>query len=131
MQLIDWLGHYVKFKDSMKKQIVETTTEQNQLHVKEKQGEKTYFVHQELEALINKNADHKTYFVCLNNKKNIQTLLTHWEELITKKELTILFAHPDSNNVWLINPAVHNSITEKESLKEGIESLHLSIPSTE
>ncbi len=147
MQLIKWLKHYIQFKDCVKKQIVDIKEETDKIIVTEKkmrgnktisdtQSEapgkenKTYFVHDELGEILSKTGSEKTYFVCLNSKKNIKTLLDNWDSLIANKSITILFAHPGSNEVWLINPAAHHKITEKESLKEGIESLHSSIQKT-
>ncbi|MCF7798693.1 hypothetical protein K9M74_02215 [Candidatus Woesearchaeota archaeon] len=111
----------------MKKQIVNMQETNEELIITEKKEQKTYFVAETLQELLNKKAKQKTYLVCLNSKENIKTLIKNWNILIKRKEVTILFAHPENNEVWLINPTTHHNITEKESLEEGITALHTSI----
>jgi len=128
MQLTEWLTHYIKFKDCMKKQITSVNVQKDTIIVEEKKETKTYYVHPHLAAISNKKIKGKTFFVCENSQENIKTLLDQWQQLITQKQLIILFVHPSTNDVWLINPSVHHNITEEKNLKEGIQAMHESIP---
>ncbi len=127
MQLREWISHYIVFKDAIKKQIVDIQEKQDVILVREKGGEKTYYINTDLTQLLKKKNKGKTYYVCLNNKHNVGVLLRYWETLIDNKQLTILFVHPSLNEVWMISPTTHELISEKESLKEGILTLHKSI----
>lgn len=128
MQLTEWLKHYITFKDCMKKQIISVNIQKESIIVEEKKETKTYYVHPQLAAIIDKKAKEKTFLVCLNSRENIKTLLEQWSQLITQKQLIILFVHPSTNDVWLINPSVHHNITEEKNLPEGIQAMHESIP---
>lgn len=130
MQLTHWLKKYISFKDCLKKEIINIEETPDYILVKEKKGTKVYFVDEELEKIITKKTEHKAYYVCLNSKKNIKTMLGAWEHLIKNKNMTLLFAHPTTNDVWLITPATHHLIADANKFKEGIQTLHESIPTT-
>lgn len=124
MELIEWAKHYIKFKDCMKKNIVEMNVLEHDILVKEKQQDVHYYVHQDLATSISKlEPEGKQTIICHNTKANFDTLVKDWKNLITHKQLTIIFAHPSSNETWSVHPKIHQGITEEKHLKESLLTL--------
>ena len=67
--------------------------------------------------------------ITLNKKKNLSYLIKNWDEFSKISSLKIFFVNPrqDHSNFWIINPAVHNMITEKKALRPGLNSLFSSV----
>jgi len=129
MEIFDWTSRYIKYKDAVKKSILELEekTETNEIFVKEKSGKEIKYVcFNELDDLdVTKIKDEK--IVSLNTKSNIDWLLKNWKEIV-KTKVTFIFANPERSANWAINPALHHIITDKSALKTGIYTLFESIP---
>lgn len=128
MDLYEWTKQYIRFRDSIKKQIINQRFGDKDILVEKKTGIEHYFIEPELDMLVNKIQEKEaTYLVCVNSKKNISTVFSIWDKLIEQKKLTIIFANPQSNQSWLIKPRLHEQISEREQLKKGLQSLYNSI----
>ena len=122
MELVEWTTHFIKFKDAMRRRIKDIKVEENVITIQEK-GDitKKYIIDEKLEK---KEAD---YIVCTNTKKNVDILIHSWKEFASDPKLTIIFANPETNENWLITPAIHEKISDEESLHTGIQSMFESI----
>ena len=70
-----------------------------------------------------------TTLVILNSRENIDFLIANWQKFTQMKELTLMFANPDSlaEKKWIVNPYIHNKITEPKSLRAGLISLFTTV----
>lgn len=131
MDLFEWTKEYVKFKDMLKKKIVNMIFDENKLIVEEKDNKKiTYFIHENIvdcfkEIENKKNEDF--VLVCLNTYDNVEFVEKNWNKLIEYEKLVIIFTNPKTNIKWLLKPHIHNKIIDVENLKEGLMSLHRGI----
>lgn len=74
--------------------------------------------------LENEHKPIKLTLVLLNRMQNIDLIVSGWDELVTKPNLSILFVNPDTNNKWSINPYIHSKIADRKTLKKGLLSLY-------
>jgi hypothetical protein len=128
MDLYEWTKHYIAFRDMMKKQIIKKTFLETSIVVKEKKEEKIYLVMEELKKTIPSlkklKRNVKIYITTLNNISNCNTLIEDWNKFSIYDHLTIIFVEIQENEKWIIHPATHQSIADKESLEEGIMGLY-------
>jgi hypothetical protein len=127
MKLEEWLLHYIKFKDSLKRQIVSIEETPKKITVKEKTSIKTYYVDEDINKLLDKKENEQYYYVVLNTHKNVKIVIEQWNIIKEQRKLTIIFSNPHTNESWLLHPKTHHDITEPESLQEGLNSLYQSI----
>lgn len=126
MELFEWSKHYIKFKDCMKKNILEMECKADEIHVKEKQREIIYYIDETITTSIKKLQNKREIIITTNTKENFTELIKNWEKLAKQKELTIIFSHPKNNETWSLHPYTHNNITE-DKLEEGLQTLFESI----
>lgn len=130
MQLIrQWLIPYLRAKDAVHKNIANLTedAENADVVVELKTGtKKYYFIRPKLSAeeAANLAQGKEAVIVTMNTKDNLNILITAWQKLLVPK-LSIVFVNPDSvgEKQWTVYPAVHDRVTEKESLRRGLESM--------
>lgn len=134
MDLYEWTKHFIKYKDVIARRIKTIKFLDTSIHVEEKEKfnntKKIYLVYENLEEGIqasSKLKDEKGIIVCLNTKINKNILIKNWKKLLKMKDITILFAHPGTNEKWMIHPKTHSKINEAEKLNESIEILFNSI----
>ncbi|MBT7296959.1 hypothetical protein HN836_04845, partial [Candidatus Woesearchaeota archaeon] len=65
----------------------------------------------------------------LNNKKNLNFLINHWDELSKHKNLSFYFINPDSSidKLWIISPYIHSKICEPDNIERSLNSLFSSV----
>ena len=127
MTLKEWTKTYIKYKDMIPRIIDKVDETENSIVVSEKTGEKiSYLCIENMEALPADNISTER-IVCLNTKKNLDWLLNNWDSVKDKKTVFI-FVNLEKAESWAINPLLHNTITEKKSLKQGLKALFESIP---
>jgi ABC-type uncharacterized transport system substrate-binding protein len=128
MDLDEWSTHYIKFKDCMKKNILEIKQEKHTIIVTEKNRTIHYHMHNTLkEGIEQLNQKQPEVIITYNSKNNLQTLIDMWRSIQNNKELTIIFANTKTNQKWLIHPYTHSNISEDKKLKEGLKTLFESI----
>ncbi|MGM5480011.1 MAG: hypothetical protein ACQESC_00960 [Nanobdellota archaeon] len=125
MKLIEWTHNHIKFKDCMKKAIKNIEVKKDHIVVQTKKQTTRYTISTDLEQTTTvRNTDGKETIVTLNTKKNVQTLIDNWDTFSKHPKLTILFVNVKENTYWHVCPKTHNFITDKDSLEEGLWSLH-------
>lgn len=129
-----WTKTYIKNRDIFKKEIVvveEDNSEWN-LVVHLRDDKKRCYLIQEvlhIDEALSKIGTDAVFVVTSNTKKNMQSLLDHWNEVKTFPQLCFVFINPDStaDKQWLVYPYTHHKITEQSALKTGIKALFDSV----
>ena len=131
--LKDWIVEYVKSKDAMTRQITSMKTDAENVDVFVEGTIKTQFiiVQPELNDLgkLDSLKDKHIVLVTANTKDNAEFLIGHWAELVKYPHLCVYFVNPNSSmdKRWVIFPATHDKITERRTLRKGIESLYATV----
>jgi hypothetical protein len=131
--LKDWIVEYVKNKDSMTRQItsIQKDAENVDIFVEGTLKSQFIIVQPELNDLgkLDSLKDKHIVLVTANTKENAEFLIGHWEELVKYPHLCVYFVNPNSSmdKRWVIFPATHDKITERRTLRKGIESLYATV----
>lgn len=128
--LIEWLVRYIKNRDLILGQIKGVDEQENRVLVKYEDKEQIYIVEPFLNDL-SKIIEFKEYefitVVVYNTRENFDFVCENWDKLANfKKHFNIIFVNPFSNldKKWSIYPCTHNMISERASLKKGLETLY-------
>jgi len=122
--LLEWTIFYVKNKDIIKREVKDYKILKNFVEFEMKDKKHVYYAYPELnEEVLDKCKDGWVTAVCLNKKENIKFVVSNWDKLIHNNKFSMIFVHPSSNGKWIIFPYTHNKITEKASLKLGLETM--------
>jgi len=131
MDLYEWTEEYIRFRDVIRKKIVDIKKQNRSILVKEKEKENPYLIEEDLLEGINKLSDFEKkksiIIVTLNKEKNLDVLIKNWDNLLEFEDLTVLFSHPGTNEKWSVHLKSHDKISEKKHLKEGLKILFESI----
>ncbi|NOZ80879.1 MAG: hypothetical protein GXP63_04355 [DPANN group archaeon] len=88
----------------------------------------------EPETFLSKAQDKKGNYgiACYNTKENLQQLIGSWSVLTAYPSLSVYFVNPfaDGDTRWIIRPKVHDQVTEKASLKLGLQTLFEGVAET-
>ncbi len=131
--LKDWIVEYVKNKDAMTRQITSIQKDAENVDVFVEGTLKSQFiiVQPELNDLgkLDSLKDKHIVLVTANTKENAEFLISNWPELVKYPHLCVYFVNPNSSmdKRWVIFPATHDKITERRSLRKGIESLYATV----
>ena len=123
MELFEWSKHYIKFKDCMKKNILDIEFKDDEIFVKEKQKNIIYYVESDISKGIAKLQQKQEVIITLNTKMNFDELIKNWNVLKKHQQLTIIFSHPKNNQTWIVHPYTHNNISDEKKLEEGLLTL--------
>ena len=127
--LLEWTIFYVKNKDIIRKEIKDYKILKNYIDFDYGNRKHTYYMQPTLdEETIKLSENGITTIVCLNKKENLNFIVSNWDKLTKNKTFSIIFTHPKLNQRWIIYPYTHNSVTEKASLKLGLQTLFEQIP---
>ena len=132
--LKEWVLHYIKNRDILLRQIelIEEDKDGWDVIVHTKTGDKFYFIlpHiDDIEQIHEKLDDNHITIVMLNKKENLDKIIEHWKKLVDFPKLALMFTNPNSelDKRWTIYPHTHDRITEKASLKKGLNSLYQTV----
>ena len=126
MTLKEWTKAYVKYKDMVPRKVETIKETETGIIAKQKTREETKYICMEsIETLLPGKVD-KERVVCLNTKKNLDWLIKNWEQ-VKDKETVFIFVNLEKAESWAVNPRLHNNITDKKNLKQGLKSLFNSI----
>jgi hypothetical protein len=118
----------VKHKDIFARNLLDFDAKDDSVEFNFKDKKHIYVIKDVLDdSLKNRIKDSPFSVVCLNKKENLDFLIKNWDFLVKFSKLSILFVNLKTNERWIIYPSTHNSLTEKESLKSGLNSLYHSI----
>ena len=85
-----------------------------------------YNMLQDVDELLSK-FDSERYFglVMFNTAGNFDVLLQNWDKFVKFKKLCVYFVNPFSqlDKKWIIYPATHNNICEKNALEKGLRAM--------
>ncbi len=122
--LLEWIIAYAKNKDIIKKEIKDYKILKNYVEFEMKDKKYTYYAYPELnDEILDKCSEGWVTAVCLNSKKNINFVVSNWDKLTKNNKFSLIFAHPSSNQRWIIFPYTHDKITERKTLKLGLEAM--------
>ena len=127
--VLDWCVRFLENKDTIRKEIIKIEKNENNsdfiIHYKDKV--KYFIIYPTLEnEIFNEINNNDNYGIfTLNNPSNIRFVVNEWEKLAKFKFLRIYFINPFSNidEVWAMNPYIHDRICDKASLELGLKSM--------
>ncbi len=122
-RLHDWAVGFIKHKDLFHKKIESIEDDERGFLVRFKDKDEYYIIQENLDFDdIPKDLD--VCFVTLNNQKNFNRLLSEWKILVSFKNLRIIFVEKIADGKhWIVNPYIHDRISDKSSLKSGLKTL--------
>ncbi|MCC7575033.1 hypothetical protein KO361_05560 [Candidatus Woesearchaeota archaeon] len=129
LNIMDWTETYLKYKDTVQRKITKITKnpEKEELICELKDGTiHTYICKDNLEDKDTQKIKNNRVS-CLNTKKNVDWVIKNWQE-IKNTDTIFLFANPKKAMHWSLNPKLHDRITDKTALKQGLKTLLESIP---
>ncbi|MFT4304287.1 MAG: hypothetical protein ACMXYG_07005 [Candidatus Woesearchaeota archaeon] len=128
--LRQWYLFYRKNRDLMLRKIENLEEKENIIIINNKDGTKEICIVEEISSSYSQilkkyNKTDRLFIITLNKKSNIELMIKEWDDIIEYSGLTMMFVNPNitNDNKWILKPAVHNKITEREVLKTGIYSL--------
>lgn len=127
MQLREWTKIYLKQRDLIKREIQSLDETAEGLVKRKKDGSEEQII---IAERLDPGSLQKSpaAICCLNTKANVQTLETNWGTFSGKEGLLLIFANPKRNEQWLIKPHHHARIADPESLAQGLQAMHESVP---
>ncbi|MFP4118311.1 MAG: hypothetical protein ACLFTR_05310 [Candidatus Woesearchaeota archaeon] len=122
-RLRDWAVGFLKHKDTFRNNLKDIENTENGFIAHFKDKDERYIIQENLDfENIPKNEN--VCFVTLNNQKNFNKLLAEWKIIVMFKHLTIIFVEKIADGKhWVVNPHIHDRISDKSSLKPGLKSL--------
>ncbi len=124
-ELKDWVQIFLKSRDIIQKAITGFESINGDFIVHKTSGDVVFLIRPELKDVdeIVQKSTGNAGLVVLNLKKNVDFVVSNWDELAKLRGLCIFFVNPKANDKWLLYPFTHNQVTEKASLKRGLDSL--------
>lgn len=129
LNILNWTEAYLKYKDTAQRKIKTITKNEKEKTITCELKDETKQTYKCVENLkeIQIQKIQNTKISCLNTKENFNWLIQNWDEL-KKTNTTIHFANPKRANHWSITPKIHDTITEKNTIKTGLKTIFESIP---
>jgi hypothetical protein len=134
VNLTDWAKEYVKNKDLILRSIVNITDAEAgwAFSVIRKDSSQHFLVEPHLkpqEMLAKLKPEINAALVVLNTRENLDHLVNHWGDFAKLPKLCIIFANPDSSTDkrWVIFPHTHDKITERKTLRRGLDALFMTV----
>lgn len=129
-ELKEWIIGKIKHKDIFTRKLKDIKEDKDFLLIEYIDKKSQVFIMPELDVgELSPEKDYSTEIITLNSKENFDILLKQWKKLAKIENLKIFFVNPklEHDNFWIINPYIHNMITDKGSLKQGLTALFNSI----
>jgi hypothetical protein len=124
----DWTENHIKHKNLMKNDLKDLKVQDDIIIAVHNDYEEEFLLREILtDDLLEKIKEGKKTVVCLNVRENVDWLHKNWELLHKNQYLTFIFLNPKTNSKWMVKPHIHEKICDKESLKEGLVSMHENI----
>ena len=124
-RLKDWALHFVKHRDLFLKNLTDIEEYDDSFIANFKTKAERYIVRENLKIEDNLSKDESIVIVTLNNARNFQVLISEWKVLISFPKLKVIFVEKISNGKhWIIHPYMHDKISDKASLKQGLKALY-------
>jgi hypothetical protein len=74
-------------------------------------------------------ADRNVAVIVPNTQANLDAIVANWQEAAKHPKLQLIFVNPYSNTEkkWLLMPHVHERVSDRKTLKLGLQSLFSSV----
>lgn len=130
MNLQEWTVTYVQARDLIFRTLRDIREEKNKITFTFTDRTTTYLIRERLNQEVIKELDtaQNQTIVTRNTKENLQFLIKHWNDFTTHASLKIFFVNPRHNQYWAISPYHHNTIADKKTLKQGLNTLFHTVP---
>jgi hypothetical protein len=118
MNLREWAHVFLKQRDMKRRLMRELiSTPYGYEQVNNDGSKSTVKVTEELD-------EHVEYDVicCINTDKNIHAVVRYWESLVKHNPL-VVFVNDSFDDKWLLKPAIHDLIAQRETLEQGLLTL--------
>ncbi len=123
-RLKEWAKEFIKHRDMFQKKLKEIKDTDTGFVAHSKDKDERFIVQETLD-FDGIPKDENVCYVTMNNQKNFNKLLAEWKILVSFKGLKIIFVEKISTGKhWIVNPHIHDKISEKSSLKSGLKSLY-------
>ncbi|MBS3136674.1 hypothetical protein J4401_07010 [Candidatus Woesearchaeota archaeon] len=121
--LLSWAEHYFRSRDAFYKNIQSMGRKDGRLHIAYKDKEEDILPYPELK--VPENVQKNISIITLNIRKNLDELYDNWDKYASIVSLKVYFINPSSSleKKWVISPYVHSKISDKSSLKAGLNAL--------
>lgn len=123
-EITEWTIQYIKYRDLMKKNLVDYKILKNCIEFEFKDKKHFYYIFENLNSDALKDLSNENItFVVANKQKNVVFLEKNWASFTKFPKANLIFVHPKSNQTWMINPYFHDRVAEPKKLKQGLLSL--------
>jgi hypothetical protein len=123
-ELKEWSINFVKHRDMFNKKLVDFKVLQDMIEFEFKDKKHLYIILPDLgDGLKERVKDGFITIVCLNKKNNLDYVIKNWNMFIKNKKLNLIFVNPHINDKWILNPSVHDMVSDHESLTQGLKTL--------
>lgn len=130
-ELKEWLILFIQHKDIFQKKIVKIEEKEGVVVVEYKDYLHYFAILPNITNIIflDSYKDKHISIIAYNTKDNLNTLISEWPKLAEFSMLSVYFVNPYSNTdkKWIIYPFTHHRISEKGSLKLGLQTLFESV----
>lgn len=139
MSLTEWVIIFIKHKDILKNNLQNIEQKQGVVHAIFKDGKRQdFFIFEDiidilplLETAKKTDADinYSIHALCYNTKQNLKLLIENWQLCTQYQRLSFYFVNPKSSTdtKWVVNPWLHNKISEHKKLEAGLNSMFLMV----
>ena len=125
MDLKQAVTAFLKARNAFTKTLQEIVDEQERFVFRHTDHDHTVIVSESLRVVT---ATNKTTVACLNTQKNVDFLVSHWKDFL-QPNLSVLFMNPSTQEQWKVIPLIHDRVADKDTLREGLESLFSQVTS--
>lgn len=133
-KLLEWTRRLIQSRNAILKDIKEVAEgkEGFDLIVTTPTKTQCYIILPELsriEESLERLDSRSVYIITTNTRKNLDVLLSRWDETTKHNQLCILFVNPDAHGdqKWAIYPATHAALSDPKKLKSGLMTLFLGV----
>ena len=120
--LKEWTLTYVKNKDLIQKKLKSHTEKGNVLTFTFTDKTHEYVLQEELDSNY-KGQTNPTTLVCPATPNNLTALIKQWNQLVKRKDLTVVFVNLETHDKWLVHPPTHHLIADTATLELGLKSM--------
>jgi hypothetical protein len=125
--LVTWAEHYLRARDAFERKMVSMEKTDTGLVVTYKNRKLVVVAQDKLDDTVATSKD-EILLVTAQTDANFAALLKAFAAFAEKKDLTVVFVNPKLNEKWLLKPAIHASVADKESLKAGLTTMFQAVP---
>jgi hypothetical protein len=125
MDLREWLTNYLKWKDQAEHTLKEIKVENDELTAVYEDRKATYIFADKLnEDILKRLREGKHRGVVIKNvEENLSFLVKEWNTLTSIPNLMMIFVNVELGEKWILFPATHNMIADRETLKQGLRTM--------